>query len=240
MIHPSVPEAGEGEQLAIVHFKTVGLPGLALSLPLLEAVCGNQTALRFERLPERGSGGDRFGSGVDGLVSDARVFRPRRNESPSHHRKLPNGLTGVLADGQDGLRGSDVVAGTPLVFLRDCAEVLRNQLISPRQSVPSAHGDDYLKLASCAHVKANHRCIKIESTMVKRAVLVAVLLLQFPGLSARTQVAQRTESRKTSAPYTGDLSIFDSPERDERLQINRASILAYRSPRLHAFGCAEN
>jgi SAM-dependent methyltransferase len=29
------------------------------------------------------------------------------------------------------------------------------------------------------------------------------------------------EHRKTSDPYTGDLSIFDSPGRDERLQINR-------------------
>jgi|SRR5579872_47394 len=31
----------------------------------------------------------------------------------------------------------------------------------------------------------------------------------------------RTEQRKTSEPYTGDLSIFDSPGRDERLQIDR-------------------
>ncbi len=29
------------------------------------------------------------------------------------------------------------------------------------------------------------------------------------------------EQRKTSEPYTGDLSIFDSPGRDERLQIDR-------------------
>src|ERR1700691_488459 len=29
------------------------------------------------------------------------------------------------------------------------------------------------------------------------------------------------ERRKTSEPYTGDLSIFDSPGRDERLQVNR-------------------
>lgn len=29
------------------------------------------------------------------------------------------------------------------------------------------------------------------------------------------------ETRKTSKPYTGDLSIFDSPGRDERLQVNR-------------------
>jgi len=35
--------------------------------------------------------------------------------------------------------------------------------------------------------------------------------------AASTQVL----SRPTSKPYTGDLSIFDSPGRDERLQINR-------------------
>jgi len=33
--------------------------------------------------------------------------------------------------------------------------------------------------------------------------------------------AAAPEHRKTSEPYTGDLSIFDSPGRDERLQINR-------------------
>ena len=31
----------------------------------------------------------------------------------------------------------------------------------------------------------------------------------------------QAEQRKTSTPYTGDLSVFDSPGRDERLQINR-------------------
>src|ERR1700745_4292041 len=30
-----------------------------------------------------------------------------------------------------------------------------------------------------------------------------------------------SEHRKTSEPYTGDLSIFDSPGREDRLQINR-------------------
>lgn len=33
--------------------------------------------------------------------------------------------------------------------------------------------------------------------------------------------AAQSENRKTSTPYTGDLSIFDSPGRDERLQISR-------------------
>src|SRR5213079_612171 len=54
-------------------------------------------------------------------------------------------------------------------------------------------------------------------------VLVGVLVyasftpIQAAGQSAATGVDQR----KTSTPYTGDLSIFDSPGRDERLQINR-------------------
>jgi len=40
-------------------------------------------------------------------------------------------------------------------------------------------------------------------------------------VSAQTAAQAPSEQRKTSEPYTGDLSIFDSPGRDERLQINR-------------------
>ena len=53
---------------------------------------------------------------------------------------------------------------------------------------------------------------------------ISVLLV---GLSGRAQVGAQAGSaapatqRKTSDPYTGDLSIFDAPGRDERLQINR-------------------
>ena len=39
--------------------------------------------------------------------------------------------------------------------------------------------------------------------------------------SAQAPVATQVPQRKTSEPYTGDLSIFDSPGREERLQINR-------------------
>jgi hypothetical protein len=75
-VSPSVPQAGEREQLAVVHLETVGLLRLAVSHPLVEPVSRNQAALRLEGLPERGSRGDRFGSGIDCLVSDARVLRP--------------------------------------------------------------------------------------------------------------------------------------------------------------------
>jgi predicted methyltransferase len=57
------------------------------------------------------------------------------------------------------------------------------------------------------------------------SALVAVLLLA--GLwgpapvHAQSSSAPASTERKTSTPYTGDLSIFDSPGRDKRLQINR-------------------
>jgi hypothetical protein len=58
-----------------------------------------------------------------------------------------------------------------------------------------------------------------------RAVLLAVVLgcyaFLFAASQASTQAPAAEDHRKTSDPYTGDLSIFDSPGREERLQINR-------------------
>src|SRR6266480_4624797 len=52
--------------------------------------------------------------------------------------------------------------------------------------------------------------------------LVALTVLSglwLPPVGA--QSAETSPQRKTSTPYTGDLSIFDVPGRDQRLQINR-------------------
>lgn len=63
--------------------------------------------------------------------------------------------------------------------------------------------------------------------MLKRgALILAMLIAGQTFLFARGQgspqaPAATVEHRKTSEPYTGDLSIFDSPGRDERLQVNR-------------------
>jgi len=51
----------------------------------------------------------------------------------------------------------------------------------------------------------------------RRAFLFALLAL----FSILGVFAQESPQRKTSEPYTGDLSIFDSPGRGNRLQINR-------------------
>jgi predicted methyltransferase len=56
------------------------------------------------------------------------------------------------------------------------------------------------------------------------AVLCAPSVLFGQAGSAATssqQPTQQTTHRKTSTPYSGDLSIFETPGRDERLQINR-------------------
>jgi cyclopropane fatty-acyl-phospholipid synthase-like methyltransferase len=63
--------------------------------------------------------------------------------------------------------------------------------------------------------------------MFKHRVLLSALLLLFltpvfaQAQSASSASIQQTAPRKTSKPYTGDLSVFDSPGRDEKLQINR-------------------
>src|SRR6202142_2374597 len=71
--------------------------------------------------------------------------------------------------------------------------------------------------------------------MFKHRVLPFALLLLF--LSAVPIQAQsappsfvQSEPRKTSKPYTGDLSVFDSPGRDQKLQINRVMDLLEISP----------
>lgn len=70
--------------------------------------------------------------------------------------------------------------------------------------------------------------------MRKNRIALSILALSFtlaaipkrlPGL-----IFQQVDTRKTSTPYTGDLSIFDSPGRDERLQINRVMDLLDITP----------
>jgi SAM-dependent methyltransferase len=63
--------------------------------------------------------------------------------------------------------------------------------------------------------------------MRKRFLVVLALLSSscaitaFAQSQAPAQSNEPTVPRKTSIPYTGELSIFDSPGREDRLQINR-------------------
>ncbi|HKF06221.1 MAG TPA: class I SAM-dependent methyltransferase [Candidatus Sulfotelmatobacter sp.] len=66
--------------------------------------------------------------------------------------------------------------------------------------------------------------------MSKSRFIITTLYVLLSLPSAFTQSSTQTtapppqgqqQERKTSEPYTGDLSIFDAPGRDEKLQINR-------------------
>jgi len=58
--------------------------------------------------------------------------------------------------------------------------------------------------------------------LVALAFLLSVLhLLSTAQVPAQAPASPPSEQRKTSEPYTGDLSIFESAGREERLQINR-------------------
>jgi len=50
---------------------------------------------------------------------------------------------------------------------------------------------------------------------------VVPCVAQNSGQSSAQTPANPVQQRKTSDPYTGDLSVFESPGRDERLRINR-------------------
>jgi len=64
------------------------------------------------------------------------------------------------------------------------------------------------------------------SVVLKRCALLLAVLISCPTFSSAQSPTQAPvtppgEHRKTSKPYTGDLSIFDSAGRDKRLQIDR-------------------
>jgi cyclopropane fatty-acyl-phospholipid synthase-like methyltransferase len=70
--------------------------------------------------------------------------------------------------------------------------------------------------------------------MFKHHVLLPPVLLFLSSVLIQTQSAPSTPTpqkpRPTSTPYTGDLSVFDSPGRDERLQINQVMDILQITP----------
>src|ERR1700691_101594 len=59
------------------------------------------------------------------------------------------------------------------------------------------------------------------------ATLFAVVILSAPSLPAQTPAPS---AHPTSTPYAGDLSIFEQPGRDQRLQIDRVMDLLQLRP----------
>jgi ubiquinone/menaquinone biosynthesis C-methylase UbiE len=63
-----------------------------------------------------------------------------------------------------------------------------------------------------------------------RLVILGGAVLLAGGSHAWTQVAPAEKPRVTSTPYAGDLSIFEKPGRDQRLQIDRVMDLLKLTP----------
>jgi len=57
-------------------------------------------------------------------------------------------------------------------------------------------------------------------TSIRALLLVALPFATAPTLSAQSPAPPSAQHRATSTPYSGDLSIFETPERDQRLHIN--------------------
>jgi len=57
-------------------------------------------------------------------------------------------------------------------------------------------------------------------TSIHVLLWVTLIFATAPGLSAQSAAQPPAQHRATSTPYSGDLSIFETPERDQRLHIN--------------------
>src|SRR5271168_944132 len=55
----------------------------------------------------------------------------------------------------------------------------------------------------------------------RRLIVFGALMLMASGGCLVVRARSQQTQRPTSTPYSGDLSIFESPGRDERLQIQR-------------------
>ena len=151
---PPVPDSREREQLAFIYFKAERLLGRACSLPFIEAICGDQTSAESQRIAKCGLGSCRLRFRVDRTRRNRRFFCPVRNQTPAHGRGLADRFCRVLADYGDRLRRSNIETRRPVVIPRRSIEILLDDLLSPRESVATAHGE---KLSQTNSLQAKFR-----------------------------------------------------------------------------------
>jgi hypothetical protein len=140
-ILPSIPQPGKGKQLASADFETVRLFVPCCALPFVKAVGRDQASAESQRIAESRLGRRRLRLRVDRAHGDGRPFCPVRNEAPAHQRQFPDILLGVLANDRDRLGWRDVVAGNPVLFARNTAEVFLDDLLLSRESISTTHGE---------------------------------------------------------------------------------------------------
>jgi ubiquinone/menaquinone biosynthesis C-methylase UbiE len=72
--------------------------------------------------------------------------------------------------------------------------------------------------------------VQSASKIFARLLLTALLLSTVSVLSWPQSTTTATPRRTTSKPYTGDLSIFEYPDRDDKLQVNRVMDILHIKP----------
>jgi ubiquinone/menaquinone biosynthesis C-methylase UbiE len=72
--------------------------------------------------------------------------------------------------------------------------------------------------------------VQSASKIFARLMLTALLLSTLPVLSQAPATSAPAPKRSTSKPYSGDLSIFEYPDRDEKLQVNRVMDILHIKP----------
>ena len=116
-----------------------------VSRPFVKRIGRHQAAPVFHRVTECGQRYCGFRSRVDHARSARSIFRPRRNQSPSHLRELSRGLSGILSDNRNRLGRSDIVPRYPVLGIGDRVEVFRYDLLPARESIAATHSSNYVR-----------------------------------------------------------------------------------------------
>jgi predicted methyltransferase len=62
--------------------------------------------------------------------------------------------------------------------------------------------------------------MRVRRIILSCSFLLSILIVPVPALLSQSTSSSSTEHRATSSPYTGDLSVFETPGRDQKLHIN--------------------
>ncbi len=161
--------------------------------PFVPPVDRDETAPAFEGGAERGLLGDGFGAGVDHRGADLHVFRPRRDQPPTHRRQPARRIAGY---DQNVLRRSDIESRPRGVDRRggereDLGEKQRfgrgQRHASAHRSAPTARGSS----SPSSSVLRGNRA-RTDDRARRRA-------RREPGLSVRRRPQPRRPSPRTCA-----------------------------------------
>ena len=134
-ILPVVPQSSECKVLLILQVYEVRVLAAPNLLPFVEASIGNETTMFYEKTAEHRFLRDSFRSGIDQTVFRLLLFRPRGDETESHHDDL---VSFLVKDYWYLLGRGDIVSWRHIGTLQSDHEP-SEELWVKYQSEPTAH-----------------------------------------------------------------------------------------------------